>query len=67
MTIKLDDFKFILDKLSDKYDISKEWIIRNSVYLMYMLCDGVSIHQVDAESILLSDDIAFKGFNKWIK
>lgn len=67
MIINNYDFKEMLDYLSNKYDISKEWILRNGVYLLYQLCDGLVSHEVDAESLLLSEDIAFRSFDKWIK
>lgn len=62
MTVKLEDFKDMLDYLSNKYDLSKEYIIRNAVYILYMCCDGSVSHIIDAEAILNRDQSIFKGF-----
>ena len=62
MTVSLKDFKDVLDFLSNKYDIDKEWIIRNGVWLLYMCCDGLKHHTIDAEYLLLSEEKVFKRF-----
>lgn len=65
MQIKEFDVKDLLKRLSFKYEISERYILNNAVYLLWMLSCGL-VHKVDAEGILLSDDVAFQGFNKFI-
>lgn len=66
MYVKLRDFKDMLTFLSNKYEVSQDWLIRNGVYLLYMTCDGLKKHIIDVEGCLLCEEEAFKGINKFI-